>query len=168
MPTSTIPSLRTQIFCPLEAYTEILGSSKLFGKCPLHWDKANCRLKLDLTKGYALYWARLGFCFVTSGLPVIFILVRYPANNYSDVFPKFDDNVPSSVIGMYATLMILVICLGAMYALVILWLKAIATAQEGAFALVQDLAQSKSSIWLDYACNNRRVCQCKLFKVTTI
>ncbi|OXA41290.1 hypothetical protein Fcan01_24158 [Folsomia candida] len=87
--------LAQEFFGVFLAYSRIIESSLIFGKCPLTWETKKARFVLDLRFWpYYKFWCQVLFIAVTVCAPISLVLLRYLINWLTFPAKLFEENVP--------------------------------------------------------------------------
>lgn len=102
----------TEFFGVFLAYTEIVEKSRLFGKCPLHWNYERNRLTVDLKFfPYCKFRIKIAISFPSLIIPTASLLLGYLYHKLYGVENPLG-NVPFWVISIYSAAVILMMGIG--------------------------------------------------------
>lgn len=114
--------LLNEFFGVFQAYSKIIESCLIFGKCPLTWNREKARVILDRRIFvYYGFWGKTVLIFITFVSPLYLTVLRYALNwvTYPKIF--FNDNVPFVIICTYIFAIPLVLGMLLIYIPLLLW-----------------------------------------------
>ncbi|OXA41644.1 hypothetical protein Fcan01_23813 [Folsomia candida] len=132
----------TEFFGVFFAYTEIIEKSRLFGKCPFHWNYERNRIAVDFEfVPYYKFWIKICIIFISSIIPTILIFRGYFNNKFYGV-DSLQENVPFWVISIYTACIILAIGIAVIILpMIILWDRFATSEIERSFKMFLTLSE---------------------------
>lgn len=132
----------TEFFGVFIAYTEIIEKSRLFGKCPFHWNYDGNRLTVDSRFfPYCKFWIKIGIAILSVIIPTVTVLLRY-LNSKLSAGEK--EEVPLGVISIYSSVILLLIgVVVILMPIIVLWDRYAVDEIDRSFKIFLSLSEGK-------------------------